>query len=179
MLWPESKLQSPPAFQVPEGFELRAYRPEDDRALFQLMNRAGFSGWGAADLKVWLPRALPRGYFLIVNRETNRMVATTLAAHHPSPLHPFGGELAWAAVDPAYRRRGLGYATCAATTCRLIESGYRRIYLTTDDHRLPAIKLYLTLGYVPLLFEESMPARWQNICRQLAWNYTPGSWPSS
>jgi mycothiol synthase len=178
MVWPESKLQSPPSFEVPKGFNLRIYGPEDDPLLFRLMNRAGFSGWGPDDLKVWLPRALPNGYFLLIDRDTNRLVATTLAAHHPSAIHPFGGELAWAAVDPDYRGRGLGYATCAATTFRFIQAGYRRIYLTTDDYRRLAIRLYLMMGYVPLLYEESMPVRWQNICRQLTWDYTPASWPS-
>ena len=168
MLWPELRLPSPPSIAVPDGFALRTYRPEDDRPLVQLMNRAGFSGWGPADLKAWLPRALPDGYFLGIEKETNRMVATTLAAHSPSSLHPFGGELAWAAVDPDYRGRGLGYATCAAVTRRFIDAGYRRIYLKTDDYRLPAIKLYLTLGYVPFLFEESMPTRWERVCQQLA-----------
>jgi mycothiol synthase len=169
MLWPESALQSPPSFAVPNGFELRTYRPTDQRALCQLMNRAGFRGWGASELNAWLPRALPDGYFLLVDAQNGRLAAATLAAHHPSALHPFGGELAWLAADPDYRGNGLGRVVCAATTRRLIHAGYHRIYLTTDDFRLAAIRLYLLLGYVPFLFDKRMQARWQRVYQQLEW----------
>jgi mycothiol synthase len=167
MVLPEAALQAPPIFAVANGFELRTYRPADKPALFQLMHRAGFRGWGEPDLREWLPRALPDGYFLLVDVENGRLAATTMAAHHPSALHALGGELCWLAVDPDYRGRGLGRIGCAATTRHLIEAGYRRIYLTTDDHRLAAIRIYLALGYAPFLFEKSMQARWQRVYQQL------------
>jgi len=179
MLWPESRLQSPPQYQVPDGFELRTYRVGDDVAIVRLLNRVGFRSWKQGTLKRWLSQVLPDGCFLVIERGTNRIVAVTMAAHRPSPLHPFGGELCWAAADPDYQRKGLGRATCAATTCRLLQAGYRRIYLNTDDYRLPAINLYLTLGYVPFLFAQGMPARWERVCQQLAWDWTPDNWPQA
>src|SRR5262245_59442498 len=153
--------------EVPAGFSPRCYHLGDEQALIALMQRAGFSGFGPATLAEWLPRALPDGYFVVADENTARLVATTLAAHHPSSLHPFGGELCWLAVDPDFRRRGLGRLTCTLTTRRLIEAGYRRIYLTTDDDRLAAIRLYLELGYVPFSYDATMPARWDAVYARL------------
>lgn len=179
MLWPESRLHVPPQYQVAEGFELRRYRAGDDVAIVRVLTRAGFRSWSQRTLKRWLAHVLPEGCFLMVERTTNQVVAVTMAAHRPSPLHPFGGELCSAATDPDYQRKGLGRVVCAATTCRLLQAGYRRIFLTTDDHRLSAINLYRTLGYVPFLFAHSMPARWEKVCRQLAWEWPPGNWPQA
>jgi mycothiol synthase len=51
----------------------------------------------------------------------------------------------------------------------MLRAGYRRIYLLTDDFRLPAIKTYLRLGFVPFLFEEGMEQRWREVLRRLEW----------
>ena len=64
-----------------------------------------------------------------------------MALHLPLEYHPCGGELGWVAGDPEHKGSGLGFAVCAAVTRRLLEIGYRNIYLLTDDFRLPAIKL--------------------------------------
>ena len=163
-------VESPARLAVPAGFELRTYQPRDREPLVELMSRCGFRGWGSVDLDEWLPRALPGGYFLLADAGNGRLAATTMAAHHPSALHPFGGELAWLAVDPPYRGRGLGRVISSATTRRLIEAGYRRIYLTTDDYRRAAIRIYLTLGYEPLVLDDRMKVRWQRVYEQLGWN---------
>jgi mycothiol synthase len=60
---------------------------------------------------------------------------------------------------------------CAEVTRRLLSAGYREIYLQTDDWRLPAIKTYLNLGYVPLLCEPDMEERWRLVCRNLDLGY--------
>jgi mycothiol synthase len=167
MVLPDAALATPPPVEVPAGFALRMYQAPDEPALIALMRRAGFERWGSQTLAEWLPRALPDGYFLVVDERSARLAATTLAAHHPSTLHPFGGELCWLAVDPDYRGRGLGRLACAATTRRLIGAGYRRIYLTTDDERLAAIRLYVELGYVPFAYDATMPARWDAVYARL------------
>ena len=102
-----------------------------------------------------------------------------MATHNPTPLHPYGGELGWVAGSPAHAGRGLGTAVCAAVVRRFLTAGYRRVYLLTDDWRLPALKVYLKLGFVPYLFEAGMAARWQGICNALHWPYTPESWPET
>jgi len=63
--------------------------------------------------------------------------------------------------------RRLGTIVSTAATRRLIEAGYRRIYLLTDDFRLPAIRIYLALGYAPLFHAPGMPERWQVVLQQI------------
>lgn len=50
------------------------------------------------------------------------------------------------------------------------------IHLYTEDWRLPALKTYLKLGYCPYLFAPEQAARWQVICAQLRWPFTPDAW---
>jgi mycothiol synthase len=96
-----------------------------------------------------------------------------MAGHHPAEGHPEGGELGWVAGDPEHRGRGLGLAVCAAVVARFLGAGYRRIYLRTDDFRLPAIATYLKLGFEPYLFTEGMAERWQRVCDQLGRPFRP------
>jgi mycothiol synthase len=59
-----------------------------------------------------------------------------------------------------------------AATARLIQAGYEEIYLRTDDHRLPAIKTYLKLGWEPFLCAPDMAERWRTVCQQLNWQFS-------
>ena len=134
------------------------------------MKKAGFSEWGHERLQRVLSRALPDGLSLIEHKPTGKLVATAVAQHHATEQDPFGGELGWVAGDPEHKGRGLGLAVCAAVTARFIQAGYRRIYLWTDDWRLPALKTYLKLGYEPVFYKEDMAERWQEVFANLGWN---------
>jgi mycothiol synthase len=131
------------------------------------MKSAGFSDWNETNLDHALSHCLPGGLFFVVRDETTAVVATALALHNPDTLHPFGGELGWVAADPAHRGKGLGFVVSAAATKRFLDGGYADIYLRTDDFRLPAIKMYLKLGYVPFLHAEDMEERWRTVCGEL------------
>ena len=61
---------------------------------------------------------------------------------------------------------------------RFASAGYTRIYLKTDDWRLPAIKTYLKLGFIPFLFLPDMEGRWRDVCEKFSWPFTPEQWPS-
>jgi mycothiol synthase len=173
MIWPESRLGSPPPVALPPGYDCRPYEPGDESAFFRVMSLAGFAAWGDEQLAPWLPRILPDGWFFVVDRASGEPVATAMACHNPAPLHPFGGELGWVAGDPAHAGKGLGLAVCAAVTARFLSAGYRRIYLKTDDHRLPAMKTYLKLGFVPFLFAAGMEERWAAVYEALGWAFEP------
>lgn len=81
---------------------------------------------------------------------------------------PGQGDIGWIAVDPRFRGQGLGYSVSAAATNKLIEAGYTKISLYTEDFRLPAIKTYLRIGFVPVLYLDEMESRWQRVFDSLA-----------
>jgi len=177
MLWPAELLASPPCVEVADGYRLRTFQPGDEPAYCALLASAGFADWNGAKVAEWLHRVLPEGLFFAVHLKSGALAATAMAAHRSSPEHPFGGELGWVACDPAHRGAGLGLAVCAAVVARFLSAGYSRIYLKTDDHRLPAIKSYLRLGFVPYLFQDDMASRWSAVCAQLRWAFCPERWP--
>jgi mycothiol synthase len=179
MVWPARLLGNPPAGPVPEGCRLRQFRPQDRAAYLDLMRLAGFQDWGEDRLDGMLKKILPRGFFVIEERATGLLVATAMATHNPEPRHPFGGELGWVAGHPGHARRGLGRAVCAAVVRRYSEINYERIYLKTDDWRLAALKVYLGLGFEPLLYLPEMAARWEAVCRALGRPFTPEAWPKA
>jgi mycothiol synthase len=177
MLLPEEVLASPPPVHLPQGYAMRTFRPGDEEGHIAVMRSATFDGWNHEQLRAALLKTLPDGMFLAVHNAAAAVVGTATATHNPSEHHAFGGELGWVAVMPQHTGRGLGKALCAAVIERFTQAGYRRIYLRTDDWRLPAIKVYLSLGFVPFLFAEDMPGRWEEVCAKLGWPYTPLEWP--
>src|SRR5690606_36526282 len=65
--------------------------------------------------------------------------------------------------DPRNRGKGLGKLVSVAVLNDLYERGFRRCMLRTDDFRLPAIKTYLDLGFVPDMKDDSHPERWAKV----------------
>lgn len=173
MIWPERLLDSPPVAKVHQDYLLRCYTDADQGEYLEVMAKAGFEDWNPRRLTGALSKVLPEGLFVIVHRATGQIVATAMASHNPHELHPYGGELAWVAAHPEHRTLGLGLAVCAAVTARLLRAGYRRIYLLTDDFRLPAIKTYLKLGYEPFILAEDMAERWDEVYEKVG-SHQPG-----
>ena len=173
MVWPEIQLSHPPIPNTPAGYTLRTAGPEDHEPFFALMASAGWPGWDQERLAPWVARLLPQGWFVAVHRATGALVGTAMALQDCSEFGEPGGELGWVASDPRHRGKGLGRAISAAATACMIDYGYRFIHLYTEDWRMPALKLYLTLGYVPFLDRDGATARWQAICHQLAMPFRP------
>lgn len=179
MVWPEFLLQNPPEVLLPAGYNLRTFQAGDEAQFYRLMELAGWPGWDAEELRPWQKAVLDNNWFVAEEIVSGRIVASAMGIHNPDDPNPAGSELGWVAGDPAHAGRGLGRAVCAAVTGRLIELGRRDIYLFTDDWRLPALKVYLKMGYVPLLFLPEMAERWQAICAKLDWPFTPEKWPTA
>jgi mycothiol synthase len=176
MVWPKTKLDQPPTVNVPAGYRLRTYQPGDEPSFFHVMSLAGFERWDMSTLLPWLQKVLPDGWFLVEEEASRQLVATAMAVHNPNQYYPFGGELGWVAAHPDHTGHGLGSVVCGAVTARLLRGGYKHIHLSTDDERLPAIKTYLKLGYRPLILTADMTGRWEAICQQLTWPFTPDAW---
>jgi mycothiol synthase len=176
MVWPAQRVGVPPEVRLPAGYRLRTYRPGDEPRFYEVMALAGWPGWDDERLRPWMARILPEGWFFAVHEASSQIVATSMAVHDPQDWHPFGGELGWVACDTAHTGQGLGMAVVGAVTARLLGAGYRNIHLYTEDFRLPALKTYLKIGYIPMLYDADMPERWRAVCEQLRWPFTPEQW---
>jgi mycothiol synthase len=70
-------------------------------------------------------------------------------------------EPGWVAVHPIHRGHGLGQQLWGATLGFIRDSDHNYAYLLTEDFRLPAIKMYLRLGFEPEMADPSHPERWE------------------
>lgn len=179
MMWPEERFATPPDVPLAAGYRLRTYRAGDEARFYEIMALSGWPGWDDERLHTsWMGRIIPDGWWFAVHEASDTIVASAMAVHDHSALHPFGGELGWVASDPAHAGKGLGGAVCAAVTRRFLAAGYHNIHLYTEHWRLPALKTYLKLGYVPLLYLPEMSELWRAICAQLRWPFAPEQWPT-
>ncbi len=167
MIWPEDKLNQPPEYTLPDGYTMRTYQHGDEDGMIRLMAKAGFDSWNEQALATLFTRALPNGTFFIVHDATGDIVATASASYNAKEPNPFAGMLDWVASDPEHRGKKLGYAVSAAVVEKLIKDGYKKITLATDDFRIPAIKTYLKMGFLPHHVAEDHERRWTEVQAKL------------
>lgn len=151
--------------QVPQGYCLRNFISSDAVSLINLFQRAGFP-FSTHQLQEALSICLPNGCFVIQHEPSGSLVATMMARHFSSVEHPFGGRIDWLATDPEHRNRRLGDICARSATQQLIQSGYENIWVTTDDQRLGALKIFLSIGFQPIISVETQ-IRWTEIHRKL------------
>ncbi len=164
MIFPKNSVKSKKK-ELSDEYFIRNYNKNDQEAYIDLMKKAGFSYWNSAFFNDIIKKVIPDGILLIEHKVTNNLVATALCSHNPRDEFVCGGELGWVAGDPEHKGNNLGSIICYAATQLFIKKGYKNIYLFTDDFRLPAIKIYLELGYIPFYQDnnQKMTERWKNV----------------
>ncbi len=156
-----------PEMVLPAGYLLRGYRPGDEQAWCGLVNEGIPGDWTPERLRAEVARAhrfQPQD--LLFGERAGELVGTAWALRwweQPEEV----GYLHMVAVARRRQGRGLGRALTVAVLHRFREMGLERAILRTDDFRLPAIALYLSLGFRPVLSHESHRARWQAVLRTL------------
>lgn len=159
--------------ELPSKYTARFFSENDLEKFNELLIKADM---GICRLEYWHQHILPNGFFVIEDTETSELVATCFASHHPDSRHPYAGNLGWLAVDPAHRGNNLGSVVVSSVMNRLQQAGYKRIYLETHEFRLPAIKIYLKLGWIPYIYRPEMYNQWESICSKLKYSFTPDEW---
>jgi len=149
---------------LPPGYVLRGYRAGDEDAWIGLMAKAGFDPWPRKTFDEYMDAPERRAGSRCIEWAGN-LVAGTFASR-PSLDSP-EGSLDYVIGDPAHSGRGLGRAVCTAVLRHLVQRGCETVFLSTDDWRLPALHVYLTLGFRPLISRVDMAERWQEIYRKL------------
>ncbi|MEK6221360.1 MAG: GNAT family N-acetyltransferase, partial [Chloroflexota bacterium] len=160
--------------RLPPEYTLRTFQKGDEAPFYNLMALAGWTDWNADRLAPWLPRIPGDGWFMVTHIPTNLIVATAMAL--ASEAYEHGGEIGWVAAHPDHKGHGLGKAVCSAVTRKLIEEGYRTIHLYTEHWRLPALHIYLSLGFIPYITSTASQELWQEVCSQLSIPYAKQIW---
>jgi mycothiol synthase len=160
-----NSLEDLPDLDVPEGFELRTFRAGDEAGWAKLMTGA-IGDWDEESTKRLFP-ADPgvsiEGVFFLVSGDKHTATATDKRVPAPNI-----GYLHMVAVAPLHRGRRLGRYISLAALRHMSARGCREAFLDTDDDRLPAIRTYLGLGFVPDLVEADHPERWRRILTEVA-----------
>jgi mycothiol synthase len=179
MLWSQKcPLDASPPL-LPEGYLLKSFSFGDDEKFRALIEIDGESLTNQ-QWQDYKDKVLPDGLFAIQHVESGSLVATAGAAHNPNPgrYHfPFGGELGYLIVHPDHRGKGLGQLISTHIVKRFLTAGYKSIRVGVKGWRHSAIKTYLKVGFVPFLHDEDLKRRWNRICEQIDWPYTPNDWP--
>lgn len=102
----------------------------------------------------------PKNIFCVFEKTSGLMAGTASACLDGVKKY---GNLHMVSVRPEFKGRGLGKAVCAAAVNAFIDNSITEADLSTDDFRIPAIAIYLHLGFLPFLYEEDMSERWKKV----------------
>ncbi len=103
--------------------------------------------------------------YLAVN---GKPIATTTAVE--SPTYAGEGWYRMVGVHADAKGRGAGKKIALAALYALRERGYTSAMLSTDDARIPALSLYLSLGFEPYMCHESHEERWKKVFEEIEKN---------
>jgi len=166
-------LDNLPEVIAPSGYIIRTYRDGDSADWCRVVG----SGIGGEYDDAGFRRSTagssgfdPEGLFFA---EKDGVIVGTACAVWSANYPEDTGYLHMVAVDPMHHGHGLGRALTLAVLHRLRARGFRRAVLQTDDFRVPALRLYLSMGFRPRFTHESHEARWRDIYETLGIAGTP------
>lgn len=164
MLIPASKANEMPGYTVPEGYVMRGYLPGDEDSWLEALNNGDFGEWDHQRFDEYILEP-ERTQGSVVAVRDDRIVAATFASREVGADST--GRVDFVVSHPDVRGLGLGRAVCTEVVRYLAGRGYDEVILYTDDWRLPAIGLYLSMGFEPQMTRSDMPERWRRVREQL------------
>jgi mycothiol synthase len=153
-----------PDVRLPDGYGLRCYRDESDGAAWEQIVAAAFereTEAGEFDTRLRQHEAFRPERVLFAVRD--EIPVATASAWDSPRWGKETGQVHMVAVLPRHRGQQLGYWVSLAVLHQFRREGRRDAMLSTDDSRLPAVKTYLRLGFVPVLVHENQRQRWAEV----------------
>jgi mycothiol synthase len=158
-----------PEANIPYGYELRILRPDEKSKWDELCTKAFNEKNTYQDRIENVTTFAEKHVFGIFCADELAATGTALCDYKDGK--PVGyGCVHMIAAYPEHSGKKLGYEVVAAVLRRMRDCGFEKAELTTDDFRLPAIKIYRSLGFAPdLNVDETMRERWENIYKIFGW----------
>ena len=156
-----------PAVKLPAGYSIRPYDDGDEQHLAAVFQECFDPGWSPERIvKTFLDDSCWSPGRMCVLCHKDDLVGTATAWE--SPQRRGHGLVHYVAVLSEHRGKRLGFMLVARVLELLERMGYPDAWLSTDDWRLAAIKVYLELGFEPAHTDTSHRERWEIVRHKLA-----------
>lgn len=156
----------PPESDAPPGHRIREAGDADAEGLAAVLTDAFLDTWDVRRVDNELLQDPEVIHTWVVESEQGTILATAselvrleTGAHR--------GYLHWVATSPSARGLGLGELVSRKSLAGLSSSGLDYAALNTDDSRLPAVTLYLKLGFVPEVRSEDERTAWSGMLKSV------------
>jgi len=147
---------------LPAGYEMRVLRDSEEQMLAEVL-AAAFPDYPWDFDKVCRDLRDPDDIETVyVIAHEGKLVATATARYVPD-WYPDSQYVHWVGVHSEHRGKQLGKWLTVRVMEHGREAGRRDVVLETDDFRIPAIKVYLNLGYIPECRRDVDEERWRAV----------------
>lgn len=161
-------LENLPTLQCSDGYHIRTYRKGDETHWARIMDVAfvdqGRTAQDTYTNVINQPDFDPDGFFFAVYED---LPIGTACAWKRCFRGDQVGYIDMLAVLPEHTGHKLGKCLTLFLLHYFKAQRLTSVVLDTDDFRLPAIKNYLNLGFVPMPIRENHRLRWRNVFEKL------------
>jgi len=165
LLMLRTQLDNLPESAVPKPYAIRSEGPGDDKAWEKIISE---SFGGSYSYSMMRNHKAYRPERVLFVTDKNDMPVATAASWTNEDFPDDCAVLHMVGVLPDYAGHRLGYHVCLAAMKQAESEGYVRMALTTDDWRIPAIKTYLRLGFMPIVVHENHIERWRLLLQKIS-----------
>ena len=155
-------IKSNQTIKLSKNYSLNKYSKDLDKTWIELLCMGEFDGeWNKNTFNEFIsPIERQEGSKAVL--ENNKAIAATFASAVIYEKKETG-RLDFVVTHPDHRKKGLGKNICIAVINHFIEKKYEKVILQTDDWRIPAIAVYLKLGFKPVFTSKELEKRWNEI----------------
>ncbi len=165
MLIEQEAISELPEVSLSSGYILRGYNSGDEASWIDLLNQdVDWDRWDREKFDSYMDGPERKSGSYVVEKDGS-ILAATFASRSVEP--PNTGRVDFVISHPDHRGNGTGRAVCTAVLQYLMLQRYDSVILFTDDWRLEAIGLYLSLGFEPQMTRDDMPERWSTVMEKL------------
>jgi GNAT superfamily N-acetyltransferase len=154
---------------LPAGFRLRFYSEGDLDVWLRIQARDPFFVPTAETFAASMPgdTALLASRVMFLADPVGEDIGTVTAWSNDRLTGREIGQIHWVALVPAARGQGLAKPMVGAACALLYQRGYREACLETNTRRIPALNLYLALGFEPFVRSEAERQAWRRVASRL------------
>ncbi len=161
-------LEDLPELELPSGYGMRTYREGDEVHWAHIISDSfGGRKRTAQDTRNEITGRdvfIPDGFYFATHQD---IPVGTACAWRESVDEKDVGYVHMVGVAAEHTGHKLGKWVSLAVLIYFRDNGFKCSMLDTDDFRIPAVKTYLNLGFIPVYVEDGQPERWRDIFEKL------------